>query len=130
MSVNWSELKVAVIEDSDVAMEQICDQLKQLGVTQISKYADGKTGFEAIKTNAFSLILADWNMPGMTGFELLQAVRKEAQWKSLPFIMITADSDLERIVQAISTGVSSYIVKPVTADVLRSKVEGLFKAKK
>ncbi len=132
MSVNWTDLKVAVIDDSDVAMEHICEQLKSLGVTQISKYADGQTGLANLKSASppFALVLADWNMPGMTGFDLLQAVRKEPDWKSLPFIMITADSDLERIVQAISTGVSSYIVKPVTADILREKIEGLFRSKK
>ena len=76
-----------------------------------------------LRAGRFGLVISDWNMEPMTGLQLLQEVRADAKLKSTPFIMVTAESKAENIVAAKQAGVSNYIVKPFSAETLKSKIE-------
>lgn len=126
---------VLIVDDSETALQYLEGLVRGLGFQSISSARDGAEALAKLETQALQkqpigLVLADWNMPGMTGIELLRTLRNSAQHAELPFIMITADSEMDMIVQAISAGVSSYIVKPVTAEGLRSKLAAVFSTKK
>lgn len=125
--------RVLLVEDSSSALELLAQLVEKIGFTKILKANDGQQALDLIQRadgKDVGLILADWNMPVMTGIELLKAVRALPDYKNTPFIMITADSEMDMIVQAIATGVSSYIVKPVTIDALRGKIESVFESAK
>lgn len=120
---------VLIVEDSASAMDLLVQYAQKIGFKNIHKVTDGQQAVDYLHTpdgSKLGLILADWNMPVMTGLDLLKSVRALAVHKKTPFVMITADSEMEMIVEAIASGVSSYIVKPVTYENLRSKLESVF----
>lgn len=124
---------VLIVEDSASAMELLVEYVQKLGFAKILKATDGQQAIDVLhlpESKEIGLILADWNMPVMTGIDLLKSVRALPVHKKTPFVLITADSEMEMIVEAIATGVNSYIVKPVTFENLRSKLEGVFEALK
>jgi len=79
-----------------------------------------------LKPGGFGLVVSDWNMPVMPGIELLRAVRADAELKKLPFLMVTAEAQKENLIEAVQAGVSNYVVKPFTAEVLQGKLEKIF----
>lgn len=123
-----------IVEDSETAYQLLAGFSKELGFKTILYAADGKQALGVIQQqdpkNPIGLILADWNMPQMSGIDLLKAIRAQPSSKNVPFVMITADSEMDMIVQAISAGVSSYIVKPVTLENLKAKIDAVFLRKK
>jgi two-component system chemotaxis response regulator CheY len=98
----------------------ILRSLNAAGVPSAIEAADGNQAVEFFKPGAFDLVLTDWNMPGKTGLEVVQAIR--AQDRSVPIIMITTEAEKARVLQALQAGVTDYLVKPFTPDTLREKL--------
>jgi two-component system chemotaxis response regulator CheY len=96
--------------------------LKQVGYENIVEAEDGVTALKALKSQKVDLIISDWNMPNMTGLELLKAVRADEDLKTTPFLMVTAEALQDNVIAAVKAGVSNYIVKPFTAEVLNEKI--------
>lgn len=114
-------MRVLIADDSSTMRKIILRTLNNVGVTDVTEAADGAEAVALFKPGAFDMVLTDWNMPGMTGLEVLQAIR--AQDQNIPVIMVTTEAEKSRVLQAIQAGVSDYLVKPFTADTLREKLE-------
>lgn len=115
-------MKVLIVDDYPTMLKVLHTLLRQLGFTNIELAEDGAEASEKLKQDTFGLVISDWNMEPMTGLELLKLVRDDAAMSDLPFIMITAESSAENVKTAKEAGVSNYIVKPFTADDLRTKL--------
>jgi two-component system chemotaxis response regulator CheY len=100
--------------------------LTQLGFKNIIEADDGTTALNVLKTEKIGLIVSDWNMPKMTGLDLLKAVRADAAMATTPFIMVTAEAQQDNIILAVKAKVSQYIVKPFTAETLSEKLNKIF----
>ena len=114
-------MRVLVADDSSTMRKIILRSLQAVGVTDITEAADGTEAVALFKPGAFDMVLTDWNMPGMTGLEVLQNIRTQDQ--KVPVIMVTTEAEKSRVLQAIQAGVTDYLVKPFTADTLREKLE-------
>ncbi|MBW1681530.1 MAG: chemotaxis response regulator CheY [Deltaproteobacteria bacterium] len=121
------DIKVLVVDDFATMRRIVKGALKQLGFKNIAEAEDGVTALQELKREAYGLVLSDWNMPNMTGLDLLKAVRSEESLKHLPFIMITAEGQKENVLQAVQAGVSNYIVKPFTPETLNEKLKTVLK---
>ena len=119
--------KFLVVDDFATMRRIIRNLLRQLGYSKIEEAEDGNVALRKLKSQPFDLIICDWNMPNMTGIELLKEIRTDDALKSIPFLMVTAEAIKENIIAAVKAGVSNYIVKPFTADVLSSKIDAIFK---
>jgi two-component system chemotaxis response regulator CheY len=97
--------------------------LKQLEFNNVDEAVDGQEALAKLRAGNFGLVISDWNMAPMTGLDLLKEVRADQRLKTMPFIMITAESKTENVVAAKQAGVSNYIVKPFNAETLREKIE-------
>jgi len=102
--------------------------LRQLGYEQVEEAADGATALAKLREKPFRLVISDWNMEPMTGYELLQTVRADPALARLPFIMVTAEAKSDNVIAAKEAGVSNYIVKPFNAQTLKGKIESVFQA--
>lgn len=116
-------IKVLIVDDFSTMRKIIRNILVQLGFKNILEADDGTTALEVLSREKVDLILADWNMPKMSGLELLKAVRSDERLKNIPFIMITAEAQKENVLEAIKHGVNQYVVKPFTPEVLKEKLE-------
>ena len=125
MAVDLS-MPVLVVDDYGTMIRIIRNLLKQLGFDNIDDASDGSAALNKMRGKKYGLVISDWNMEPMTGFELLKQVRSDPAIDSLPFIMITAESRTENVVAAKQAGVSNYIVKPFNAETLRSKIDAVF----
>lgn len=122
MAVDLS-MPVLVVDDYRTMVRIIRNLLTQLGFSDIDEASDGEEAWGKIKNSGYGLIISDWNMEPMSGFELLKRVRKHENHKSTPFIMVTAESRTENVDAAKAAGVSTYIVKPFNAATLRNRLE-------
>jgi two-component system chemotaxis response regulator CheY len=100
--------------------------LNDLGYTNTSEADDGSTAIQALAQGNFDFVVTDWNMPGMTGIDLLKAIRADDRFKSLPVLMVTAEAKREQIIEAAQNGVNGYIIKPFTAQTLEEKLGKIF----
>lgn len=116
---------VLVVDDYKTMIRIIRNLLKQLGFTDVDDAADGKEALEKMKQREYGLVISDWNMEPMTGYELLKEVRDDENLKATPFIMVTAESKTENVIAAKKAGVDNYIVKPFNAATLKSKMEAV-----
>lgn len=122
MPVN-KQMRVLVVDDYKTMRRIIRNLLKQLGFTNVDEAEDGTQALQVLRTQGpHGLIISDWNMEPMTGFQLLQEVRKDERLKRTPFIMVTAESKPENVIAAKQAGVSNYIVKPFNGETLRTKM--------
>ncbi|BAK78028.1 chemotaxis regulatory protein CheY [Pseudogulbenkiania sp. NH8B] len=121
-------LRFLVVDDFSTMRRIVRNLLKELGFTNVDEAEDGQVALHKLKTQHFDFIVSDWNMPNMTGIELLKAVRADQQLKPLPFLMITAEAKRENIIEAAMAGASGYIVKPFTAATLEEKLNKIFQA--
>ncbi|PIK16096.1 response regulator [Halobacteriovorax sp. JY17] len=126
-----SDMKILVIDDMATMRKIIKNMLKQIGFTNITEADDGATAWpmiqEALNSTApYEFIVSDWNMPQMSGLDLLKKVRETEELKKLPFLMITAEAEQGNVVIAVKAGVSNFIVKPFSAAVLKEKIEKIF----
>ena len=116
-------MNVLIVDDYKTMLRIIRNLLKQIDFNNDEDATDGAEALAKLRSGNFGLVISDWNMMPMTGLELLQEVRQDGRLKSLPFIMITAESKTENVVAAKQAGVSNYIVKPFNAETLREKIE-------
>ncbi|KJU83520.1 response regulator receiver domain-containing protein [Candidatus Magnetobacterium bavaricum] len=124
-------MKILVVDDFSTMRRIVKNILKQLGFDKIEEAEDGEQAFTKLKNGGFDFLVTDWNMPNVTGLELLKRVRSDAKLKSMPVLMVTAEAEKEQVVEALKAGVNNYVIKPFTADVLKEKIEKIFeKAKK
>ena len=123
-----SSMPILVVDDYQTMVRIIRSLLKQIGFENVDDAADGEKALEKIKNKNYALIISDWNMEPMTGFQLLQKVREETSSATVPFIMVTAESKTDNVVAARRAGVSHYIVKPFNAATLKSKIDAVFSA--
>lgn len=125
MAIDTS-MRVLVVDDFATMRRIVKNLLKRIGIEDIEEAEDGLQALQKLKSEKFDLIVSDWNMPNMTGIELLQTVRNDPAMKKLPFLMVTAEAEKDNVFLAIKMGVSNYIVKPFTADVLEEKLKKIF----
>ena len=119
-------IKVLVVDDFATMRRIVKGVLKQLGFSNIVEAEDGSKALEELKKEKIGLIVSDWNMPNMSGLDLLKAIRQDDNFKSIPFLMVTAEGQKENVVQAVQAGVSNYIVKPFTPETFNAKLEKIF----
>jgi len=125
MAVDRS-MNVLVVDDYKSMIRIVRGLLEQLGFKNIDEAVDGPSALEKIAQKDYGLILSDWNMSPMTGYELLQAVRAMPNGKSTPFVMVTAEAKTENVVAARQAGANNYIIKPFTLAVLKQKLTAVF----
>ena len=125
MSVD-PNIKILIVDDFSTMRKIIRNILTQLGFKNILEADDGTTALEILKKEKVDLIISDWNMPKMSGLELLKAVRSDENLKDIPFVMVTAEAQKENILEAIKYKVNQYIVKPFTPETLKEKLEKVF----
>ncbi len=120
-------IKILIVDDFGTMRKVIRNLLKQSGYTNIVEAEDGAVAFKELKSQKIDFVISDWNMPNMTGYELLKAVRADDDLPRVPFLMVTAEALQDNVVQAVKAGVDDYIVKPFTAEVLGAKIEKIIK---
>lgn len=120
------QMPVLVVDDYKTMIRIIRNLLKQLGFEDIDDAADGTEALEKMKQRRYGLVISDWNMEPMTGYELLKQVRADSSLSKTPFIMVTAESKTENVIAAKKAGVNNYIVKPFNAQTLKGKIEAVF----
>lgn len=115
-------MPILIVDDYKTMLRIVRALLKQIGFENVDEATDGAMAVEKLKAKPFKLVISDWNMEPMSGFELLKQIRANAATKDLPFIMITAESKPENVIAAKQAGVNNYIVKPFNADTLKQKL--------
>lgn len=121
MAVNL-EMNVLIVDDYKTMLRVIRNLLSQIGFKNVDEATDGGQALECMKHKKYGLIISDWNMEPMSGLDLLKAVRGSPEGASIPFIMVTAENKVENVVAAKQSGVSNYIVKPFSAETLKTKI--------
>ena len=121
-----TSIPVLVVDDYKTMIRIIRNLLKQLGFEDVDEAADGTEALGKRKERRYGLVISDWNMEPMTGYELLKQVRSDSSLSKTPFIMVTAESKTENVIAAKKAGVNNYIVKPFNAPTLKSKIEAVF----
>jgi len=124
MAVDMS-MNILVVDDYKTMVRIIQNLLKQLGFNNLDEAANGVDALQKLKLNKYGLVISDWNMEPMTGYELLQSVRSDEDLKAMPFIMVTAESKTENVIAAKKAGVNNYIVKPFNAATLKQKISAV-----
>ncbi len=119
-------MQILIVDDFSTMRRIIKNLLRDLGFTNTQEADDGNTALPMLQKGGFDFLVTDWNMPGMTGIELLKAVRADAGLKTLPVLMVTAEAKRDQIIEAAQAGVNGYIVKPFTAVTLQEKIEKIF----
>ena len=125
MAIDMS-MPVLVVDDYNTMIRIIRNLLKQLGFEDVDDASDGSAALAKLREKKYGLVISDWNMEPMTGYELLKHVRANPDTAGTPFIMITAESKTENVIAAKKAGVNNYIVKPFNAATLKTKIEAVF----
>ena len=115
--------KILVVDDFSTMRRFIRNILDQLGYREVEEADDGDSALEKLRGTRFDLVIADWNMPRMNGLDLVKAIRADEGLKTIPVLMVTAEASKENIIEAVKSGVSGYVVKPFSSDVLKEKIE-------
>lgn len=119
-------MKILIVDDFSTMRRIIKNLLRDLGFTNTAEADDGSSALPMLQSGSFDFLVTDWNMPGMTGIDLLKAVRADDKLKNLPILMVTAEAKRDQIIEAAQAGVNGYVVKPFTAAVLKEKIEKIF----
>jgi two-component system chemotaxis response regulator CheY len=119
-------MKFLVVDDFSTMRRIVRNLLKELGFTNVDEAEDGVIALQKLKGGDFEFVVSDWNMPNMTGIELLRAIRADASLSHLPVLMVTAEAKKENIIAAAQAGASGYVVKPFTAATLEEKLNKVF----
>lgn len=125
MAIN-KNMPILIVDDYKTMLRIVRGLLNQLGFMNIDEATDGTMAWDMVGKKQYGLIVSDWNMEPMSGFELLKLVRGNEKTRMLPFIMVTAESKTENIIAAKQAGVSNYIVKPFNAETLKQKLQAVF----
>ena len=115
-------MNILIVDDFSTMRRIVRNLLKQLSFNNVDEAEDGDVALEKLKNGSYDFVITDWNMPNMTGIELLKAVRSDAEISATPFLMVTAEALQDNVIAAVKAGVSNYIVKPFTAEVLSEKI--------
>ncbi|MDC9728201.1 MAG: chemotaxis response regulator CheY [Methyloprofundus sp.] len=119
-------MKILVVDDFSTMRRIVKNLLRDLGFTNTFEADNGKTALPMLQSGDFDFLVTDWNMPGMTGIDLLKAVRADPKLAKLPVLMVTAEAKREQIILAAQTGVNGYVIKPFTAITLKEKIDKVF----
>ncbi|CAN4279054.1 chemotaxis response regulator CheY [Pseudoxanthomonas sp. LjRoot125] len=119
-------MRILIVDDFSTMRRIIKNLLNDLGYTNTAEAEDGNSALTALSQGSFEFVVTDWNMPGMTGIELLKAIRADERFKTLPVLMVTAEAKREQIIEAAQNGVNGYIIKPFTAQTLEEKLGKIF----
>jgi two-component system, chemotaxis family, chemotaxis protein CheY len=122
-----ARMKFLVVDDFSTMRRIVRNLLKELGYTNTEEAEDGAVALNMLRNGKFDFVVSDWNMPNMTGIDLLKNIRADAMLKELPVLMITAEAKKENIIEAAQNGANGYIVKPFTAATLDEKLNKIFK---
>lgn len=124
--------RILVVDDMSAVRIRATNQLRVLGFSKIDHAEDGQKAFELLQLTVkshdpFKLVISDWNMPVLSGIDLLKMIRSSPVFKTLPFLMVTAEGEKNQVVSAIKAGASDYVIKPLELEVLKSKLETIWK---
>ncbi|CRM12015.1 MULTISPECIES: chemotaxis response regulator CheY [Pseudomonas] len=119
-------MKILIVDDFSTMRRIIKNLLRDLGFTNTVEADDGITAIPILNSGSIDFLVTDWNMPGMTGIDLLRHVRADEKLRNLPVLMVTAEAKREQIIEAAQAGVNGYVVKPFTALALKEKIEKIF----
>lgn len=120
-------MKILVVDDMVTMRRIVKNILKQLGFSNVDEAENGQEALQKLRTDTFGFVVSDWNMPVMTGIDLLRAIRADEKLKPTPVLMVTAEAQQSNLVEAVQAGVNNYIVKPFTAETLQEKIAKIFK---
>jgi two-component system chemotaxis response regulator CheY len=120
-------MKIMVVDDMSTMRRIVKNLLKQLGFANVDEAENGQEALIKLRADKFGFVVSDWNMPVMSGIELLRAIRADEGLKAIPVLMVTAEAQKENIIEAVQAGVSNYVVKPFTAETLQEKMAKIFK---
>ena len=119
-------LKILIVDDFSTMRRIVKNLLHDLGYTNTHEADDGKTAWPLLQAGDYEFVVTDWNMPGMTGIDLLKAIRGDQKLAALPVLMVTAEAQRDQIIEAAKAGVNGYIIKPFTAVTLKEKLDKIF----
>jgi two-component system chemotaxis response regulator CheY len=122
-----TSIKVLIVDDFATMRRILKNILKQLGFKNLVEADDGTTAWDTLGNQEIDLIISDWNMPKMTGLELLKKVRADSRYAKKPFLMVTAEAQKQNVIEAVQAGVSNYVVKPFTAEAISDKLEKILR---
>jgi two-component system chemotaxis response regulator CheY len=122
------EMKFLVVDDFSTMRRIVKNLLHDLGYPNVTEADDGKTALPMLQAGGFDFLISDWNMPGMSGLDLIKAVRSDAKLAKLPVLMLTAEAKREQIIEAAQAGVNGYVIKPFTAETLKEKLDKILGA--
>ncbi len=120
-------MKVLVVDDMVTMRRIVKNILKQLGFGNVDEAENGQEALQKLRADTFGFVVSDWNMPVMTGIDLLRAIRGDEKLKAIPVLMVTAEAQQANLIEAVQAGVSNYIVKPFTAETMQEKIGKIFK---
>jgi two-component system chemotaxis response regulator CheY len=118
-----TKMRILVVDDFATMRRIIKNILRQAGYDSIVEADDGTTALPKLKSGEIDFVIADWNMPNMTGLDLLKAMRSDKALKDIPFLMLTAEAQKDNIIEAVQAGVSGYVIKPFTPETLKERIE-------
>ena len=122
------DMKFLVVDDFSTMRRIVKNLLNDLGYPNVTEADDGKTALPMLQAGGFDFLISDWNMPGMSGLDLIKAVRSDAKLAKLPVLMLTAEAKREQIIEAAQAGVNGYVIKPFTAETLKEKLDKILGA--
>jgi two-component system chemotaxis response regulator CheY len=120
-------MKFLVVDDFSTMRRIVRNLLKELGFHNVDEAEDGVDALGKLRSGGYHFVISDWNMPNMTGLDLIKTIRADAVLKDLPVLMVTAEAKKENIIAAAQAGASGYVVKPFTAATLDEKLNKIFK---
>jgi len=117
------KMRFLIVDDFQTMRRIVRNILRQLGFENFDEAEDGEQAYVKLKGGGFDFVISDWNMPNVDGITLLKRVRSDPALKDMPFLMVTAEAEKDKVIEAIRSGVSNYVVKPFTAEVLKEKMD-------
>ncbi|MDC8447847.1 MAG: chemotaxis response regulator CheY [Nitrospira sp.] len=120
-------MKILVVDDMVTMRRIVKNILKQLGFANVEEAENGQEALQKLRADSYGFVVSDWNMPVMTGIDMLRAIRADEKLKTISVLMVTAEAQQSNLVEAVQAGVSNYIVKPFTAETLQEKIAKIFK---
>lgn len=119
-------MRILIVDDFSTMRRIVKNLLGDLGFSNTAEAEDGNSALALLHSQPFDFVITDWNMPGMTGIELLRVIRADAALKAMPVLMVTAEAKREQIIEAAQCGINGYIIKPFTAQTLQEKLGRIF----
>ena len=119
-------MKILVVDDFSTMRRIVKNLLRDLGFSNTHEADDGNTAWPMLQNGDFDFVVTDWNMPGMSGIDLLKKIRADERLKTVPVLMVTAEAKRDQIIAAAQAGVNGYVVKPFTAAALKEKIDKIF----